>query len=36
VLHHRLKLDETLRASAHLFNDEDDVEKLIGALRDLI
>jgi cysteine desulfurase/selenocysteine lyase len=35
VLHHRLKLDETLRASAHLFNDENDVEKLLRALREL-
>jgi cysteine desulfurase / selenocysteine lyase len=35
VLHHRLKLDETLRASAHLFNDENDVERLVRALREL-
>ena len=36
ILHHRMKLDETLRASAHVFNDEADVEKLVSALRDLI
>jgi cysteine desulfurase/selenocysteine lyase len=35
VLHHRLKLNETLRASAHLFNDEADVEKLVRALKEL-
>jgi cysteine desulfurase/selenocysteine lyase len=35
VLHHRLKLNETLRASAHLFNDEEDVEKLVRALKEL-
>jgi selenocysteine lyase/cysteine desulfurase len=31
----RLKLDETLRASAQLFNDEDDVERLVRALGEL-
>jgi cysteine desulfurase/selenocysteine lyase len=36
ILHHRVKLEETLRASAHLFNDENDIERLVGALRDLI
>jgi cysteine desulfurase / selenocysteine lyase len=36
VLHHKVKLDETLRASAHVFNDEADVERLVSALRDLI
>jgi cysteine desulfurase/selenocysteine lyase len=35
ILHHRLRLDGTLRASAHVFNDEDDVEKFVRALRDL-
>jgi len=36
VLHHRAHLDGTLRASAHLFNDEADVERLVSALRDLV
>jgi cysteine desulfurase/selenocysteine lyase len=36
VLHHRLELDGTLRASAHLYNDEADVEKLVAALRELV
>jgi cysteine desulfurase/selenocysteine lyase len=36
ILHHRVQLEGTLRASAHLFNDEEDVERLIGALRDLV
>jgi cysteine desulfurase/selenocysteine lyase len=36
VLHHRTLLDGTLRASAHLFNDEADVLKLVAALRELV
>jgi cysteine desulfurase/selenocysteine lyase len=35
VLHHRVHLDGTLRASAHVFNDESDVERLAAALREL-
>jgi cysteine desulfurase/selenocysteine lyase len=36
ILHHRVQLDGTLRASAHIFNDEEDVERLLSALRDLL
>jgi cysteine desulfurase/selenocysteine lyase len=36
VLHHRLELDGTLRASAQIYNDEADVEKLVAALRELL
>lgn len=35
VLHHRLRLDGTLRASAHIFNDSGDIEAFVRALRDL-
>ena len=35
VLHHRLKLEGTLRASAHIFNDAKDIDSLLRALRDL-
>ena len=35
VLHHRLRLDGTLRASAHIFNDSGDIDALLNALRDL-
>ena len=35
VLHHRLKLDGTLRASAHIYNDASDIDAFIKALRDL-
>jgi cysteine desulfurase/selenocysteine lyase len=35
VLHHRLKLDGTLRASAHLYNDADDIDAFLKALHDL-
>jgi len=36
VLHHRVLLDGTLRASAHLFNDAADVERLVAALQELL
>jgi cysteine desulfurase/selenocysteine lyase len=35
VLHRRLRLDGTLRASAHLYNDSGDIEALVKALHDL-
>jgi cysteine desulfurase/selenocysteine lyase len=35
VLHHRVRLDGTIRASAHIYNDADDVEALLAALREL-
>jgi cysteine desulfurase/selenocysteine lyase len=35
VLHHRLRLDGTLRASAHIYNDAGDIEAFIRALHDL-
>jgi cysteine desulfurase/selenocysteine lyase len=35
VLHHRLRLDGTLRASAHIFNDAGDIEAFVRALHDL-
>jgi cysteine desulfurase/selenocysteine lyase len=35
VLHHRLQLDGTLRASAQIYNDEGDIEAFVRALRDL-
>ena len=37
VLHHRLRLDGTVRASAHIFNDEKDIEKFsVGAARAVV
>jgi cysteine desulfurase/selenocysteine lyase len=36
ILHHRIQLEGTLRASAHLYTDPEDIERLLGALRDLV
>jgi cysteine desulfurase/selenocysteine lyase len=35
VLHHRLRLDGTVRASAHIYNDSSDIEAFVAALREL-
>ena len=35
VLHHRLRLDGTLRASAHIYKRSADIEAFVKALRDL-
>jgi len=35
VLHHRLKLEGTLRASAQIFNDAGDIDALLAALHEL-
>lgn len=35
VLHSRLKLDGTVRASAHIYNDAGDIDAFVAALRDL-
>jgi cysteine desulfurase / selenocysteine lyase len=35
VLHHRLRLDGTLRASAQIYNDSSDIEAFVAALREL-
>ncbi|HEX5047056.1 MAG TPA: cysteine desulfurase [Gammaproteobacteria bacterium] len=35
VLHDRLRLDGTIRASAHIYNDAGDIDAFVGALRDL-
>ena len=35
VLHDRLKLDGTVRASAHIYNDAGDIDAFVAALRDL-
>jgi cysteine desulfurase/selenocysteine lyase len=35
VLHERLSLDGTVRASAHIYNDAGDIDAFVGALRDL-
>jgi cysteine desulfurase/selenocysteine lyase len=35
VLHHRLRLNGTVRASAQIYNDSGDVEAFLRALREL-
>jgi cysteine desulfurase/selenocysteine lyase len=35
VLHHRLHLDGTLRASAQIYNDAADIDAFVAALREL-
>lgn len=35
ILHHRLNLEGTVRASTHVFNTPEDIDRLIGALRDI-
>ncbi len=35
VLHRRLRLEGTVRASAQIFNDSSDIEAFLGALREL-
>jgi cysteine desulfurase/selenocysteine lyase len=35
ILHDRLRLDGTVRASAHIFNTRDDIDRLAGALREI-
>jgi cysteine desulfurase/selenocysteine lyase len=35
VLHERLRLDGTVRASAHIYNDAGDIDAFVAALRDL-
>ena len=36
ILHHRLHLEGTVRASTHVFNTLDDIDRLIAALRDIV
>lgn len=36
ILHHRLHLDGTVRASTHVFNTAADIDRLIGALREIV
>ena len=35
VLHHRLKLEGTIRVSAQIYNDASDIEAVLAALREL-
>jgi cysteine desulfurase/selenocysteine lyase len=36
VLHHRLRLEGTVRASTHVFNTHEEIDRLIGALREIL
>lgn len=36
ILHHRAKLDGTVRASPHVFNDREDVDRLVEGLREIV
>ena len=36
ILHHRLHLEGTVRASTHVFNTPEDIDRLIDALRDIV
>jgi cysteine desulfurase/selenocysteine lyase len=36
ILHHRLKLNGTVRASTHVFNTHAEIDELVAALRDLV
>jgi cysteine desulfurase/selenocysteine lyase len=36
ILHHRLELEGTVRASTHVFNTRDDIDRLADALLELV
>ena len=36
ILHHRLRLEGTVRASTHVFNTAEDIDRLVAALRDIV
>jgi cysteine desulfurase/selenocysteine lyase len=36
ILHHRLELEGTVRASTHVFNPRDEIDRLLAALRELV
>jgi cysteine desulfurase/selenocysteine lyase len=35
ILHHRLHLDGTVRASTHVFNTQAEVDRLVDAVREI-
>ncbi|HEY9593803.1 MAG TPA: aminotransferase class V-fold PLP-dependent enzyme, partial [Spirochaetia bacterium] len=35
ILHHRLHLDGTVRVSTHVFNTHEEIDRLLGALREI-